>query len=179
MGHFAVKNKLKFRFFDLRRNKLHKNISDELNKASQDWTKQSQEYDINERDKFNRLFKELWSDLASALQDLLYDIDAEQESENSQDDSFKEQTEVVIDKCREDSGLPQIEDIKKRKADIGDWPSTFYRYLHDIRTHLTKHFEAMDTGLNNSVEQVKSCMAKSDPSTKPRGRPRSGPIGHA
>ena len=136
-------------------NKLHKNISDELNKASQDWTKQSQEYDINERDKFNRLFKELWSDLASALQDLLYDIDAEQESENSQDDSFKEQTEAVIDKCREDSGLPQIEDIKKRKADIGDWPSTFYRYLHDIRTHLTKHFEAMDTGLNNSVEQVK------------------------
>lgn len=89
-------------------NKLHNNISDELKRASQDWTKQSQEYDINERDKFNRLFKELWSDLASALEDLLYEIDAEQESENSQDDSFKEQTEAVIKKCREDSGLPQI-----------------------------------------------------------------------
>ncbi len=42
-----------------------------------------------------------------------------------------------------------------RKADIGDWESTFNRYLKEIRTHLTKHFEAMDTGLNNSVERIK------------------------
>jgi len=136
-------------------NKLHKNISDELNKASQDWMQKSQEADINEMGKFLRLFNKLWIDLASSLEDFLYEIDAEQESENSEDDGFKEQAEAVIQKCREDSGLPEIEDIMRKKADIGDWESTFNRCLNDIRTHLTKHFEAMDTGLNNSVERVK------------------------
>ncbi|MDY6804207.1 MAG: AAA-like domain-containing protein [Cyanobacteriota bacterium] len=137
-------------------NQLQKTITDELNKASQDWTQKMQEADVSEMAKFLRLFNELWIDLASALEDLLYEIDAEQESDELEDNDFKKQAAAVIEKCQLDSGLPQIEEIMKRKADIGDWGSTFNRYLHDIRTHLTQHFEAMDNGLNSSVEAVKN-----------------------
>lgn len=135
-------------------NQLQKTISDELNRASQDWKQKLQDRDPNEMAKFFRLFNELWVNLASTLENLLYEIDAEQESEE-EDNDFRKQAAVVIEKCRDDSGLPKIEDIMRRKADIGDWGSTFNRYLHDVRTHLTQHFEAMDTGLNSSVERVK------------------------
>lgn len=137
-------------------NQLQKTITDELNKAGQDWTQKMQEADVSEMAKFLRLFNALWIDLASSLENLLYEIDAEQESDELEDNDFKKQAAAVIEKCQLDSGLPQIEDIMKRKADIGDWVSTFNRYLHDIRTHLTQHFEAMDNGLNSSVEAVKN-----------------------
>ena len=136
--------------------RLQKTLSDELKKASQDWTQKMQDADVSEMGKFLRLFNELWVNLASSLEDLLYEIDAEQESDESEDNDFKKQAATVIEKCQIDSGLPTIEEITRRKADLGDWGSTFNRYLHDIRTHLTQHFEAMDNGLNSSVERVKS-----------------------
>ncbi len=137
-------------------NQLQKSLSDQLNQASQDWTQKMHEADVTEMAKFLRLFNELWGSLTVSLEDLLYEIDAEQESDESENNDFKNQAATVIEKCQLDSGLPTIEEIMRRKADLGDWSSTFNRYLHDIRTHLTQHFEAMDTGLNNSVEQVKN-----------------------
>ena len=135
-------------------NQLQTKLSDELNEANQYWTQHLQQADLSDL-AFLRLFKELWVNLASALEDLLYEIDLEQKSDDVKYNDFKKQAAATIKKCQEDSGLPKIEEIIKRNADIGDWGSTFNRYLNEIRTHLIQHFEAMDNGLNASVKRVK------------------------
>ncbi len=148
-----------------RLNQLQREVAAELDKARQNWTAQQPLDDVNDQGKFLRLFDQLWENLTWKLEELLYAVDQEQKLSQEENDEFKQQVALVIKKCKEDTGIPQdnpvtqqtaVEQIMRRKAALLDWPTTYARYLHDTRTHLTRNFEGMDNGLKKSVEQAKS-----------------------
>lgn len=146
------------RGYQERLQKLQRDVNAELDKARQDWTAGLSPDDFNEYEKFGRLFKELWRNLTRGLEELLDEFDWEQKPE--EEDQFKQQVALVIENCKNDAGLPQIDEIINLRFELGDWQQAYARYLHDVRTHLTRHFESMNNGLQNYVEQAKSQVSE-------------------
>ncbi|MEQ9622346.1 dynamin family protein [Coleofasciculus chthonoplastes] len=132
-------------------------INAELEKARLVWSGGLIVDDINEQGKFLRLFNKLWANLTRGLEELLDQLDIAKDRDEQ--DIFKQQVESIIQTCKSDTGIPTEEPINEiiaRRFEEGDWQTTYAKYLHEIRNHLTRHFHAMDMGLKEYVKQAKS-----------------------
>ncbi len=105
---------------------------------------------------FLQLFDILWDNLTSSLEELLRNLKADRDRE---DGEFKAQVAAAIETCRQDTGIPSIEEIETRRDRTGGYPNAYYQYLNEIRAHLSQHFLALDKGLKQSIQQVKSQIA--------------------
>ena len=69
---------------------------------------------------------------------------------------FKEQVDATLKLCREDTSIPTLDQIEKRRNSVGSYARAYSEYLDDIRTNLSQHFLKMDIGLKRSIESAKS-----------------------
>ncbi|MGQ4650261.1 hypothetical protein [Lyngbya aestuarii] len=106
---------------------------------------------------FVQLFDQLWSELTQGLEGLLRAL---RQQRNTQDSDFKKQVVMALETCRQDTGIPSIEEIETRRDRVGGYPNAYYQYLNEIRAHLSQHFLSLDDGLKQSIERVKSQVAE-------------------
>lgn len=106
---------------------------------------------------FEMKFKEFWGGLKNELEKLLKELRQKREAE---DTNFKQQVEATLENCRNDTGIPTIEEIEKRNNVDGGYALAYGNYLNEIRAHLSKHFLSLDEGLKRSLDQVKSQVAE-------------------
>jgi hypothetical protein len=102
---------------------------------------------------FVNLFDQLWEDLTVGLDGLLRELRCQRDV---QDIDFKNQVNAAIQKCKEDTGIPSIEDIKVSRAKVAAYGIAYEKYLHEIRAHLSQHFLSLDDGLKQSLEGIKA-----------------------
>ncbi len=101
---------------------------------------------------FEQLFEQLWNNLASGLESLLRHL---KERRNSHSSDFKREVVTAIQACYDDTGIPDLEQIERRRDLVGGYPNAYYEYLHEIRAHLSQHFLLLDQGLKRSLLSVK------------------------
>jgi energy-coupling factor transporter ATP-binding protein EcfA2 len=130
---------------------LHNQIGTELTKAEAIFTQ------INHSEKwfplFIKLFNELWENLSNTLENQLSELRSQR---NQQDIYFKQQVNAAVKACRNNTGIPNIEQIEKRRHEVGGYPNAYYQYLNEVRAFLSKQFLSMDEGLKKSLLQAKS-----------------------
>lgn len=102
---------------------------------------------------FIKLFNKLWSDLTVGLEGLLRDLRWQRDA---QDADFKDQVNAALQACREDTGIPSLEEIEIRRDSEGSYNIAYNKYLHEIRAYLSQHFLSLDSGLKRSLENMKS-----------------------
>ncbi len=102
---------------------------------------------------FIRLFNKLWNDLTAGLEGLLRDLRWQRDA---QDTEFRDQVNAALQACREDTGIPTIEDIKIRRDSEGSYDIAYNKYLHEIRAYLSQHFLSLDDGLKRSLDNIRS-----------------------
>ncbi len=102
---------------------------------------------------FIKLFNKLWNDLTVALEGLLRDL---REQRDEQDADFRDEVNAALQACREDTGIPSLEEIDIRRDSEGSYGIAHNKYLHEIRSYLSQHFLSLDDGLKRSLESIKS-----------------------
>lgn len=102
---------------------------------------------------FIKLFNKLWNDLTVGLEGLLRDLRWQRDA---QDADFKDQVNAALQACREDTGIPSLEEIEIRRDSEGSYNIAYNKYLHEIRAYLSQHFLSLDNGLKRSLENIKS-----------------------
>jgi hypothetical protein len=102
---------------------------------------------------FDDLFDSFWEKFTNSLVQLLSKL---REQRDSQDDDFKQQVQKVFQKCRENTGIPSIEEIEIRNIELNSYTKAYHDYLDKIRTQLSQHFLYLDDGLKQSLEKAKS-----------------------
>lgn len=95
----------------------------------------------------------MWNNLTSGLEGLLRYL---KERRNSHNLDLQQQVKVAIQSCRKDRGIPNLEQIEKRRDQVGGYPNAYYEYLHEIRAHLSQHFLLLDEELKRFLLYVKS-----------------------
>jgi len=105
---------------------------------------------------FVPLFNQFRKNVAKGLILLLEEL---RQQRHQVDSEFKIQVERAVAKCREDTGIPSIEEIEDRNLEKGGYNIVYETYLNEIRAHLSQHFLALDTGLKRSLDRVKSQIA--------------------
>jgi energy-coupling factor transporter ATP-binding protein EcfA2 len=106
---------------------------------------------------FEKLFDHLWNQLTSGLEAILKQL---KEQRNTSDNDFKEQVKTVIKACRNDTAIPNLEQIEQRRDRVGGYPNAYYGYLNEVRAHLSQHFLSLDAALKKSLLRVKSQVAQ-------------------
>lgn len=134
---------------------LQSEVNTELEKASKALGKSTDNDPENAL--FESKFKEFWGGLKNELEKLLKELRQKREAE---DTNFKQQVEATLENCRNDTGIPTIEEIEKRNNVDGGYALAYGNYLNEIRAHLSKHFLSLDEGLKRSLDQVKSQVAE-------------------
>ena len=135
--------------------KLQEEIAAELNQARQVLTQLAQS--PNYFSLCSDLFHELWEELTSGLEGLLQDLREERNLENLQ---FKQQVEAAVVACREDNGIPTELEIEKLRHSKGGYPNAYYKYLNEVRAHLSQHFLLLDDVLKQGINKVKTQVAQ-------------------
>jgi hypothetical protein len=105
---------------------------------------------------FEQLFDELWNNLTGGLEALVRYL---RKQRDAQDINFKQQVDAAIQACRNDTNIPELEQIEKRRDRIGGYPNAYYQYLNEMRADLSQHFLSLDDGLKHSLLRVKSQVA--------------------
>ena len=134
--------------------KLQQAVESELAKAQQALGQAS--FQTNWLPLFEVLFRELWTQLANGLEILVKDL---REQRYQPDFDFKQQVDVALKACKEDTGLPTLEAIELRRNDLGGYPLAYYSYLNEIRAYLSRHFLVVDEALKKGITRVKSQVA--------------------
>ncbi|HBB33210.1 MAG TPA: hypothetical protein DDZ80_08530 [Cyanobacteria bacterium UBA8803] len=138
-------------------NQLQITINAELEKARQAWSGGLIANDIKDMKKFLPLFNKLWASLNWGLEELLVTLDRGKNHPEST--IVKQQVELIIQTCKKDTGIPTdnaINKIIELRFIEGDWQSTYAKYLHEIRDRLTQNLHALDKGLKQYIDLVKS-----------------------
>ena len=105
---------------------------------------------------FDQCFANLWPQLTTASIMLIEEL----RNENANPDiQFAAHLEAIIEECRKDQGLPDLEEITVRVGTYGAPINAFNDYLHFIRTHLTRHFMDIDDHTNFTMDEVKTRVA--------------------
>ncbi len=136
--------------------RLQSTVSMELEKARQAFIKALPSQ--NEQARFLKLFNPLFSNLSVSLVRLLKEL--RQERDTAEENFFKPQVESAIQACQNDTKIPTLDQIEIRHDETGSWDIAYAEYLHKIRTHLTRHFGSMDTGLKQAVDYAKSRVSE-------------------
>ncbi len=116
---------------------------------------------VVEEDKISPLFVPLFNqfrkDITKGLTQLLEQL---RQQRHEEDIDFKHQIKNAIVTCRQDRGLPSIEEIEERNFEVGGYDIAYGIYLNEVRSHLSQHFLSLDRGLKRSLERVKSQVAE-------------------
>lgn len=129
---------------------LHHSIGIELSKArtalgqighGEDW------YPL-----FLQLFDELFGDMAHGLEQLLDEL---REQRDFPDMDFKQKVDEALEVSRKNTGLPTIEEIDRRAAELNGYPPAYYAYMSEVRAHLSQQFLLVDDALERGLERVK------------------------
>lgn len=126
-------------------------VKTELDKARNSLGKEAQQN--KDAKLFVPLFNQVWKNLRNGLQELLKEL---RKQRDEVDTNFKEKVDEAIQNCREDTGIPSIEEIEIQANSTGGYPNAYYQYLPEVRAHLSHKFLSLDEGLKLSLEQVKS-----------------------
>lgn len=137
-----------------RLSQLQSAVKAELDKAQNALSQVAQSEDES---LFDDLFDDFWQDITNGLVTLLTEL---REQRDSQDNDFKEQVDVVFQICRENTGIPTINQIEKRNKTVHGYARAYSEYLDEIRTNLSKQFLGIDIGLKRSIEHVKSLVTE-------------------
>ena len=106
---------------------------------------------------FLQLFDRLWQDLTNALEELLKEL---RNKRDEVDADFKAQVDAALSACRNDPGIPSIEQIEKRNNIEKSYAIAYGKYLHEIRSHISGHFLPLDEGLKRMVERLKERVSE-------------------
>lgn len=143
-------------------NKLQQRVTQELAKARQDWTTGLSKSYVNEQHKFLKLFSNSFRTLKRNLYQLEINLKRERQLSEEDENNFRQEVISVIENCKNDTGIPDIEQIIDWRIEVeDDWLSTYARYLHDVRTHLTRNFTSMENGMSRKVEEAKEKVNQS------------------
>lgn len=138
------------------RNKLWEQVKNELKQARNIFGNSTNAYKEIES-LYRRLFEKLWGNISFEYPKLLKILARESESQDSQ---FIQQIEDVFQKCKEDTGIPSIDEVEYQQFYKGQSYAVVYSYsLNKVRTRLSKHFLGLDDGLKQSIETTKSLVA--------------------
>ncbi|NES79286.1 MULTISPECIES: hypothetical protein [unclassified Okeania] len=135
---------------------LQNTVNTEIEKARQALA--SPTANQNEMGVFLPLYNQFISNLSVGLMELLDNF--KQQRYLVDEDFFQPQVEVAIQACKEDAGIPDLQEIKVRHREKGSWEIVYAEYLHKIRTHLTRHFNSLDNGLKQLIDAAKSQITK-------------------
>ena len=129
---------------------LHKTLETQLQRASRALAGFGDEDQL-----FMERFKEFKEELSYSLEKLLEKL---RKNRQTVDPYLKAKVDTVMKACQSDSGIPEIEEIKKQRTDRfgGSYRSTYYGSIAAMRANLSKHFISLNEGLQQSVEQLKS-----------------------
>jgi hypothetical protein len=105
---------------------------------------------------FEALFTALWGELTTSLDALLFRLARESRTPNSTFVSYFRET---FTKCRNDTALPSLEEIKFDRGNMNAYMSALNKSLDAMRTHLTHHFVDMDESLKLTMNDVKASVA--------------------
>ncbi|NER02855.1 MAG: hypothetical protein F6K17_09595 [Okeania sp. SIO3C4] len=131
---------------------LSKNLQAELEKASS----VLQQYAGDKR-LFQKSFKQFWDKLTNTLQPYLEKIEL---ASNKTDETFQKEVNEVIENCNKLPSIPKsVEQIKKDRNRLGSYTEAYSRYLHIVRTDLSKQFLFLDGKIQDSLDTVKSEIA--------------------
>ncbi|NEO57142.1 MAG: hypothetical protein F6K54_31170 [Okeania sp. SIO3B5] len=131
---------------------LSKNLQAELEKASS----VLQQYAGDKR-LFQKSFKQFWDKLTNTLQPYLEKIEL---ASNKTDETFQKEVNEVIENCNKLPSIPKsVEQIKKYRNIRGSYTEAYSRYLHIVRTDLSKQFLFLDGKIQDSLDTVKSEIA--------------------
>jgi hypothetical protein len=75
---------------------------------------------------------------------------------NTEDKNFKIAVDTAIEACRSEPGIPTLEEIQQKCYSTGADAIAYAVYLHEVRTHLSKKFLALDDALKESLETTKN-----------------------
>lgn len=100
-----------------------------------------------------RWVDDLWKNLSTELQRLAKSMISDR---NNEDSNLKEAVEKAIQECRDNPGIPELEDIKKRADGCHSYNKAYVEYLHEVRAHLSKKFIDLNIALKESLEKAKS-----------------------
>lgn len=126
---------------------LQNEVSEELNKARNAIKKYG-----NEHSEYVDLFQKFWKTLNIKLEDLRIEL---LQQTNEPDSTFKEQIDEAIKNCKQDKGIPSIEDIKSYYKENPSIGGTYDRCLHEIRSNTLKNFHSVEKGLKKSLDHKK------------------------
>lgn len=133
---------------------IQQSVQSELEKAHKALGEAS--FQTNWLPLFETLFRELSPQLAHGLESLLKEL---RERRYQPDFDFKKQVDAALKACKEDTGLPTLEEIELRRADLGGYPPAYYAYLSEIRARLSQQFLVIDEALTDGIKKIKSQVA--------------------
>jgi phage shock protein A len=133
---------------------LQKTVAVELGKAKTAWKQASKDdwFPI-----FLELFEKFWNDLTRELKLLTSSTISKRDNE---DKDFKTAVDDAIKKCREQTGIPDLETIQQKCDAAGANATAYDECLHEVRTHLSKNFIPLDIALKQSVEELKCSVTR-------------------
>lgn len=106
---------------------------------------------------FVKLFNKVWDDLTVGLTRLVKEL---RDHRADAHPALKQGLEEVLEKCRQDTGVPGIEEITRRGYGRGSYLIAYHEYLHEIRTHLSRKFLALDGSLKALLNETKAQVAQ-------------------
>ncbi|MGB3671897.1 MAG: GTPase domain-containing protein [Phormidesmis sp.] len=130
---------------------LQRAIESELKKAQQAMGQAS--FQTNWFPMFETLFDELWSGLTTGLESLLKDLS---EQRYQPDLDFKQQVDVALNACKEDTGLPTLKEIEIRRDCVKSYAIAYNQYLNEVRAYLSRHFLVVDEALKAGIAKIKA-----------------------
>ncbi len=133
---------------------LQKSVQSELEKAQKALGQAS--FQTNWLPLFEVLFRELWAQLAHGLESLLEEL---REQRYQPDFDFKKQVEAALKACKEDTGVPTLDEIRVRRDELGGYSSAYYAYLNEVRAHLSRQFLVIDEALTDGIKKNKFQVA--------------------
>jgi hypothetical protein len=102
---------------------------------------------------FNRLFDQLWRELADGLGRLLKSF---AEAREEEDNPISAAVNSVLEKCETHNPLPSMDQIESDANVQGGYPNAFYGYMNALRAHLSEQFLNIDGQCQDFLEGVKS-----------------------
>jgi energy-coupling factor transporter ATP-binding protein EcfA2 len=113
--------------------------------------------EMKDHSEFERCFRDLWDELTAASFELIRDLTT---ASQQPDEQFAREMQAILTTCRQDHGLPTLDEIRKRIGSAGAPINAFNDFLHEIRTHLTHHFLSIDQHTNFPLNEVKKQIAQ-------------------
>ena len=69
---------------------------------------------------------------------------------------FKQSLEAIFKDCRNNPGIPNLQEIHRKANQCGSYSSAYSDFLHEIRTRLSYRFLSLDDGLKHTIEGIKA-----------------------